>query len=74
MSLRDEKVIENKIKTLEEKLNISEKYVRYNIRNEPMKPSYMDNIMDNVISSAVRNQTQAKIDALKWALKKKRLL
>lgn len=70
MKLRNENEIENKIKELEKELEPKPQTLRYNINNKLMPPSFSDE-MNNITN---KNLTYAKINALKWVLKKKKEL
>lgn len=70
MSIRYENEIEDKIKELKKELEPKSQSLKYNIHNKLMASSFVDE-MNNIING---NLLHAKIDALKWVLKKKKEL
>ena len=70
MKIRHENEIEDKIKELKKELEPKPQTLRYNVYNKLMASSFVDE-MNNVIN---KNLIHAKIDALKWVLKKKKEL
>jgi len=70
MSIRYENEVEDKIEELKKQLEPKQQSLRYNINNKQIQSSIIDN-MNDIIN---RNLIHAKIDALKWAIKKKKVL
>ncbi len=70
INMKNKDEIEEKIKVLEKLLEPKPQTSKYNINNKIMTPSYEDD-MNNIININIVN---AKISALKWVLKKKRMI
>jgi len=70
MSIRYKNEVEDKIEELKKQLEPKQQSLRYNINNKQIQSSIIDN-MNDIIN---RNLIHAKIDALKWAIKKKKVL